>query len=69
MTLKVPLIVAIEEIKLLKSRRDRACDTKDWDLYRALHADELDPPTDSFQHPPEDHRRTLTEPDEKFNME
>ena len=32
-------LLAIEEIKLLKSRRDRACDTKDWDLYRALHAD------------------------------
>lgn len=32
-------LLAIEEIKLLKARRDRACDTKDWDLYRELHAD------------------------------
>ena len=29
---------AREEIKLLKARRDRACDTKDWDLYLSLHA-------------------------------
>jgi hypothetical protein len=29
---------AIEEIKLLKARRDRAADTKDWALYEALHA-------------------------------
>lgn len=33
-------LLAIEEIKKLKARRDRACDTKDWDLYRALHADD-----------------------------
>ncbi len=32
-------LLAIEEIKLLKAKRDRACDTKDWALYRALHAD------------------------------
>ena len=32
-------LLAVEEIKLLKAQRDRACDTKDWDLYRALHAD------------------------------
>jgi hypothetical protein len=32
-------LVAVEEIKLLKARRDRACDTQDWALYRALHAD------------------------------
>ena len=32
----IETLLAIEEIKLLKSRRDRACDTKDWDLYRAL---------------------------------
>jgi hypothetical protein len=31
-------MVALEEIKLLKARRDRACDTKDWDLYLSLHA-------------------------------
>lgn len=31
-------LLAREEIKLLKARRDRACDTKDWDLYLSLHA-------------------------------
>jgi SnoaL-like protein len=31
-------LVAKEEIKLLKARRDRAVDTKDWDLYFSLHA-------------------------------
>lgn len=35
----IEYLLAAEEIKLLKSRRDRACDTKDWALYRALHAD------------------------------
>jgi hypothetical protein len=33
-------LLAREEIKLLKARRDRAVDTKDWELYRALHADD-----------------------------
>ena len=32
-------LLALEEIKLLKARRDRAVDTKDWALYRSLHAD------------------------------
>ena len=31
-------MLAIEEIRLLKARRDRAADTKDWDLYLSLHA-------------------------------
>lgn len=31
-------LVAIEEIKRLKARRDRAADTKDWALYESLHA-------------------------------
>lgn len=31
-------LLAKEEIKLLKARRDRAVDTKDWDLYLSLHA-------------------------------
>lgn len=31
-------LLAIEEIKLLKARRDRAVDSKDWDTYLALHA-------------------------------
>jgi hypothetical protein len=29
---------ALEQIKLLKARRDRAADTKDWALYESLHA-------------------------------
>ena len=29
---------AIDEICLLKARRDRAADTKDWGLYESLHA-------------------------------
>jgi hypothetical protein len=29
---------ALEEINLLKARRDRAADTKDWALYESLHA-------------------------------
>lgn len=31
-------IVALEDIRMLKARRDRAVDTKDWDLYLSLHA-------------------------------
>jgi hypothetical protein len=31
-------MVATEEIKRLKARRDRAVDTKDWALYESLHA-------------------------------
>lgn len=31
-------LLAIEAICLLKARRDRAADTKDWALYEALHA-------------------------------
>jgi SnoaL-like domain len=42
-------LLALEEIKLLKSRRDRACDTKDWDLYRALHADDHVSHNDGFE--------------------
>lgn len=34
----IEMLLAIEEIRLLKARRDRACDTKDWALYEALHA-------------------------------
>lgn len=30
--------MALKEIKLLKARRDRAADTKDWALYESLHA-------------------------------
>ena len=31
-------LVALEAIRLLKARRDRAADTKDWVLYESLHA-------------------------------
>jgi hypothetical protein len=31
-------LLALEEITLLKARRDRAADTKDWALYESLHA-------------------------------
>ena len=31
-------LVAIEEIKLLKARRIRAMDEKNWPLYESLHA-------------------------------
>lgn len=31
-------LAALEEIRLLKARRDRAADTKDWVLYGSLHA-------------------------------
>ena len=30
-------LIAIEEIKLVKARRCRAVDSKDWELYRACH--------------------------------
>jgi hypothetical protein len=36
----IETLLALEEIKLLKARRDRAVDTKDWALYRSLHADD-----------------------------
>jgi SnoaL-like domain len=31
-------LMALDEIGLLKARRDRAADTKDWALYASLHA-------------------------------
>lgn len=31
-------LAALEQIHLLKARRDRAADTKDWALYESLHA-------------------------------
>ena len=31
-------VVAFEEIRLLKARRDRFVDTKDWEALEALHA-------------------------------
>ena len=35
-------LAAIEDIKLLKARRDRANDTKDWATYEALHAEDYE---------------------------
>lgn len=34
----IETLLALEEIKLVKAKRDRAVDTKDWDLYLSLHA-------------------------------
>jgi len=34
----IEMLTALEEIKLLKARRDRAADTKDYELYESLHA-------------------------------
>ena len=45
----IETLLAIEDIKLLKARRDRACDTKDWGLYRALHADDHVSHNDGFE--------------------
>ncbi|MCB2060527.1 MAG: nuclear transport factor 2 family protein [Novosphingobium sp.] len=41
-------LVALEDIKLLKARRDRAVDTKDWDLYLSLHAPDHVSDNDGF---------------------
>ena len=43
-------LIALEEIKLLKARRDRAVDTKDWDTYLSLHAPEHESKNDGFPH-------------------
>ena len=42
-------LVALEEIKHLKARRDRAVDTKDWDTYLALHAPDHCSHNDGFE--------------------
>lgn len=34
---EIEQLLAAEEIKKLKARRDRALDTKDWPLYASLH--------------------------------
>jgi len=41
-------VVAIEEIKQLKSRRDRAVDLKDWATLEALHAPDHQSHVDGF---------------------
>lgn len=41
-------LLAIEDIKLLKARRDRAVDTKDWDTYLSLHAPDHQSHNDGF---------------------
>lgn len=42
-------LLALEDIKLLKARRDRAVDTKDWDAYLALHAPDHESHNDGFE--------------------
>jgi len=42
-------LFAKEEIRLLKARRDRAVDTKDWDTYLALHAPDHVSHNDGFE--------------------
>lgn len=42
-------LLAIEEIKTLKARRDRAVDTKDWATYQALHAPDHVSHNDGFE--------------------
>ena len=47
----IPLVeqlYAIEEIKKLKARRDRAVDLKDWDTYTALHAPDHESHNDGY---------------------
>ena len=34
----VERLVALEDIRMLKARRDQAIDTKNWELYHSLHA-------------------------------
>ncbi|WP_298692831.1 nuclear transport factor 2 family protein [uncultured Sphingomonas sp.] len=46
----VETLIALEEIKLLKARRDRAVDSKDWDTYLALHAPDHQSHNDGFDH-------------------
>lgn len=41
-------LTAIEEIKKLKARRDRAVDLKDWETYTALHAPEHQSHNDGY---------------------
>lgn len=41
-------LLAIEDVKLLKARRDRAVDTKDWDTYLSLHAPDHQSHNDGF---------------------
>src|ERR1700740_643144 len=42
-------LLAIEEIKHLKARRDRAVDTKDFETYEALHAPDHVSHNDGFE--------------------
>lgn len=37
-TAAIARLASLEQIKLLKAQRDRAADTKDWQLYESLHA-------------------------------
>jgi SnoaL-like domain len=47
---EIDRLIAIEDIKRLKARRDRAVDTKDWDTYLALHAPDHQSRNDGFDH-------------------
>lgn len=46
----IETLLALEEIKLLKARRDRAVDTKDWDTYFNLHAPDHELHNEGFNH-------------------
>lgn len=46
----VERLLALEEIKLLKARRDRAVDMKDWQTYHALHAPDHESHNDGYEH-------------------
>lgn len=46
---EIEWLVAIEEIRALKARRDIAVDTKDWDTYLALHAPDHQSHNDGFE--------------------
>jgi hypothetical protein len=42
-------LAAVEEIKQLRSRRDRALDLKDWSIYEGLHVPEHHSHSDGFE--------------------
>src|SRR5437899_3231677 len=44
----VERLIALEDIKQLKSRRDRAVDMKDWETLEALHAPDHHSHVDGF---------------------
>jgi hypothetical protein len=46
----IETLIELEAIKLLKARRDRAVDSKDWDTYLALHAPDHESHNEGFDH-------------------